>query len=431
MTFNYVTYSRHAFHDSTVSKGRFVASYAVNYLLGLAALWGASQFIPSPYLAGFVAVVVVSLINYFILRHWVFTVPKPGVNSVRGLLVERWFAVAVAIGLAYTLIFLWTNGYLPPPYFYEPSGTFMDYSAPATFAHHRGAYDTFATIYPPLSFLFLKLTSWGPCYSMDVNESARDCDCVRDRLAGDHLCDRCLPHLAHLPQARPGDRDPAHLRALRRLVDDLRAGARQRAAVHLHLPDPGLRTAGEVGATAVGVRGAGGQFQSLSGRHHLRPIAQAPLALVRGRLARQHHHLPHQLTRFMAKAARASSRAISPLMPAPSSRPACWNSGTRARSSRSALLLQGDTQFPVITALGSNTLAVAGGDRPRDHPRHYADHRRRRRRGMVAARRGADAPADPAEHRHCGDQQRGRGLHPDDPDLLHLLRTLARGSGDR
>ncbi|MEO8141352.1 MAG: GtrA family protein [Sphingomicrobium sp.] len=75
--FNYVTYSRHAFHDSTVSKGRFIASYAVNYLLGLAALWGASQFIASPYLAGFVAVVIVSAINYLILRHWVFTVPKP------------------------------------------------------------------------------------------------------------------------------------------------------------------------------------------------------------------------------------------------------------------------------------------------------------------------------------------------------------------
>lgn len=95
---------------------------------------------------------------------------------VRGLMVERWFALPVAIGLAYTLIFLAMNGYLPPPYFYEPSGTFMDFSAPATFAHTRGAYDTFATIYPPLSFLLLKLTSWGPCYSMDVNESARDCD---------------------------------------------------------------------------------------------------------------------------------------------------------------------------------------------------------------------------------------------------------------
>ena len=74
MTFNYFTYSRHAFQDSDVSKGRFILSYAVNYLFGLAALWVASQFIASPYLAGFVAVIVVSLINYLILKNWVFSV---------------------------------------------------------------------------------------------------------------------------------------------------------------------------------------------------------------------------------------------------------------------------------------------------------------------------------------------------------------------
>ena len=72
MAFNYVTYSRHAFHDATVSTGRFVASYAVNYLLGLGALWAVSRFIASPYLSGFIAVGIVSLINYFILKHWVF-----------------------------------------------------------------------------------------------------------------------------------------------------------------------------------------------------------------------------------------------------------------------------------------------------------------------------------------------------------------------
>lgn len=73
MAFNYLTYSRHAFHDSDVSKSRFVASYAVNYLLGLGALWAISQVVASPYLAGLIAVGIVSLINYFILKHWVFT----------------------------------------------------------------------------------------------------------------------------------------------------------------------------------------------------------------------------------------------------------------------------------------------------------------------------------------------------------------------
>ena len=73
MAFNYFTYSRHAFHDSDVSKSRFIASYAVNYLLGLGALWAISHVVASPYLAGFIAVGIVSLVNYFILKHWVFT----------------------------------------------------------------------------------------------------------------------------------------------------------------------------------------------------------------------------------------------------------------------------------------------------------------------------------------------------------------------
>ena len=84
MTFNYFTYSRHAFHDSDVSKGRFILSYAVNYLFGLAALWVASQFIASPYLAGFVAVIVVSLINYLILKNWVFSVRGDGSADGQG-----------------------------------------------------------------------------------------------------------------------------------------------------------------------------------------------------------------------------------------------------------------------------------------------------------------------------------------------------------
>ena len=74
MTFNYFTYSRHAFHDFDVSKTRYILSYAVNYLLGLAALRVASLFIDSPYSAGLVAVIVVSLVNYLILKNWVFGV---------------------------------------------------------------------------------------------------------------------------------------------------------------------------------------------------------------------------------------------------------------------------------------------------------------------------------------------------------------------
>ena len=72
MIFNYFTYSRHAFAGHTATKTRFVLSYAGNYLLGLATLWGIAIFIPSPYLAGFIATVIVSLVNYLVLKRLVF-----------------------------------------------------------------------------------------------------------------------------------------------------------------------------------------------------------------------------------------------------------------------------------------------------------------------------------------------------------------------
>ena len=75
MTFNYFTYSRYAFHDSDVSKIRFIISYGVNYLIGLPALYTASLAIDSPYLAGLVAVGFTSIVNYFVLKKLVFS-PK-------------------------------------------------------------------------------------------------------------------------------------------------------------------------------------------------------------------------------------------------------------------------------------------------------------------------------------------------------------------
>jgi hypothetical protein len=49
-----------------------VAAYGFNYLLGVAFLFTAHLFIPSPFVAGFVALLAVSAINYFVLKHLVF-----------------------------------------------------------------------------------------------------------------------------------------------------------------------------------------------------------------------------------------------------------------------------------------------------------------------------------------------------------------------
>jgi putative flippase GtrA len=70
--FNYYSYSRHVFQDAEASKPRFILSYAFNYLLGLASLAAASLIIHSPYIAGIVSIVFVSLVNFFVLNNLVF-----------------------------------------------------------------------------------------------------------------------------------------------------------------------------------------------------------------------------------------------------------------------------------------------------------------------------------------------------------------------
>lgn len=72
MAFNYLMYSRHVFRGAAPAKLRFILSYGVNYLVGLATLALVSRFIHSPYLAGFTSTVIVSVINYFALKHLVF-----------------------------------------------------------------------------------------------------------------------------------------------------------------------------------------------------------------------------------------------------------------------------------------------------------------------------------------------------------------------
>lgn len=96
--------------------------------------------------------------------------------------LENVLAGVILLGICYCAIHVWRNGYLPAPFFYEPSDTFADWFNTAYWARQAGAYDTWGTIYPPLSFLFLRLVSLGKCYpqfrSFDPSAGldARDCD---------------------------------------------------------------------------------------------------------------------------------------------------------------------------------------------------------------------------------------------------------------
>jgi putative flippase GtrA len=70
--FNYFTFSRHVFPDRRPSIGRFVGSYALNYLVGLLLLRLFIIFIRSPYVAGLCTTLVASALNYVVLKTLVF-----------------------------------------------------------------------------------------------------------------------------------------------------------------------------------------------------------------------------------------------------------------------------------------------------------------------------------------------------------------------
>ena len=72
MAFNYVTYSRHVFREAGPAKLRFIASYAVNYVLSLGTLAGLKQVLTNDYAAGLLAAVIVSIINSGALKYLVF-----------------------------------------------------------------------------------------------------------------------------------------------------------------------------------------------------------------------------------------------------------------------------------------------------------------------------------------------------------------------
>ena len=103
-----------------------------------------------------------------------------------GALRGRWIEYLLAWVLVILLIRagwnLYTYGYLPQPFFYEPSDTWMDWFNTAYWARDPGAYDVWGTIYPPLSFVVIRLFGIDACYARSSLTSTlltiRDCDWV-------------------------------------------------------------------------------------------------------------------------------------------------------------------------------------------------------------------------------------------------------------
>lgn len=95
-----------------------------------------------------------------------------------GQWLEWVMALAVLGGFIYMAVLTFVNGYFPQPFFWDADDTYRDWFSTALWAYDSGAYDTWLTVYPPLSFVILKVVSLSSCYEFAFDKTARACDWI-------------------------------------------------------------------------------------------------------------------------------------------------------------------------------------------------------------------------------------------------------------
>ena len=105
---------------------------------------------------------------------------KPARVRPIGHWLEPLLAIVILAGLARAMIHVWTHGYLPQPYFHEAGEVWMDWFSTAGWARDPGTYDSWGSVYPPLTFVLLKLMGLPFCYMQggggEGGYAARGCD---------------------------------------------------------------------------------------------------------------------------------------------------------------------------------------------------------------------------------------------------------------
>ena len=82
--------------------------------------------------------------------------------------------LVVLTSVGWLAAFFAVHHYLPQPFVFDTSDTFMDWFNTAEYAHLPGAYDIWHSVYLPLSFVFLRIFTFHECYGPPF--AARDCD---------------------------------------------------------------------------------------------------------------------------------------------------------------------------------------------------------------------------------------------------------------
>jgi len=89
--------------------------------------------------------------------------------------IEWIMGALVLVGLGILTHTFFAIGYLPAPFVFDVSDTFMDWYNVANYAHNPGAYSVYHSVYAPLSFVITKIFGIPACYGSHPKD-ARDCD---------------------------------------------------------------------------------------------------------------------------------------------------------------------------------------------------------------------------------------------------------------
>ncbi|MDB5701569.1 MAG: hypothetical protein JWL66_1768 [Sphingomonadales bacterium] len=98
-----------------------------------------------------------------------------GLPRISPLILEALLVIGLLAGLYDLFNVFRTLGYLPAPFVFDVSDTFMDWFNTAYWSHNPGAYSVWNTIYAPLSFVITKVIGDPTCYA-SAPWDARNCD---------------------------------------------------------------------------------------------------------------------------------------------------------------------------------------------------------------------------------------------------------------
>jgi hypothetical protein len=104
------------------------------------------------------------------------TTIRPALISLRSTrLIEVLLLGVIVWCIVGNVSYLISSGFLPPPFIYDTSDDFMDWYNTAYYSNNPGAFDVWGAVYPPLSFIFIKIFSISACYVGDP-VMGRECD---------------------------------------------------------------------------------------------------------------------------------------------------------------------------------------------------------------------------------------------------------------